>query len=105
MTPGNGEDDDAGDADHDSDPTLKAYPFTEEQRADEGGEKGLGACVGGADRKVPEREQIDEQHGSDDLSDTTECRISEEGRIERRQALIGPGRNACQIDGGEGQAE
>ena len=102
MTAGNGEDDDAGDADDDSHPTLDAYPFAEEQRTDEGGEKSLGARVGGAHREVPEREQMDEQHGGDDLSDAAQCRKNDEGLIEWWQARVGPGRDAEEIDRGEG---
>ncbi|MCY1240891.1 hypothetical protein D9M72_537630 [compost metagenome] len=79
--------------------------LSEEDEAKEGGLGRLGARIGGADRKVAEGEQMDEQEGRSDLRQPADDSPEVEGAIRHWKRTTGHLPEQKQIERGERQAE
>ena len=78
---------DADDADGDRDQRAWRDALAQEDEAEKCGLRRLGARIGGADREVAEREEVDQQEGRGDLADPAQRHPKKERGIDRRQRI------------------
>ena len=68
-------------AHHDRERGERAHRLTEDHEAEDRGLHRLGLGIGGADREVAEREEVDEEGGRDDLGEPAQHREEHEARV------------------------